>query len=110
MPGGPQGAQGAGVARSVDAESAVEGALPPARRKVPSVRGAGGGLSLGRALGASDDVAGECGGETGAGDELAGDGAPLWAELEERGNHHQAGGAIRVEEPGAACGACDWHR
>src|SRR6266478_828078 len=109
MPGGPQRAQAAGVARSVDAGAAVEAALPSAPRPMPSLRGAGGGLSLGRALGASDDVAGECGGETGAGDELAGDGAPLWTELEGRGNHHQAGGAIRVEEPGAACGACDWH-
>src|SRR5438552_1957781 len=39
---------------------------------MPSLRGAGGGLSLGRALGASDDVAGECRSETGAGVELAG--------------------------------------
>src|SRR5437899_9471750 len=75
---------------------------------MPSLRGAGGGLSLGRALGASDDVAGECGSETGAGVELAGDGAPVWAELEERGDYRQAGGAIRLEEPGAAGGACDW--
>src|SRR5712691_7681648 len=110
MPGGPQRAQGAGVARFVDAGAAVEAALPSAPRKVPALRGAGGGLSLGRALGASDDLAGECGGETGAGVELAGDGARVWAELEERGDHRQAGGAIRVEEPGAAGGACDWHR
>src|SRR5260370_2295368 len=99
MRGGPQRAQGAGVARFDDAVPAVEAALPSAPRKVPSLRGAGGRLSLGRALGASDDFAGQCGGETGEGAEVAGDGAPLWAALEERGDLHQAGGAIRVEEP-----------
>ena len=61
-------------------------------------------------IGASDVVASECGSETGAGIELVGDGAPVWAELEECGDHRPAGGAIRVEEPGAAGGACDWHR
>src|SRR6266446_9914008 len=109
MPGGPQRAQRAGVAGSVDAEAADEAALSPAPREVPALRGAGGGLSVGRALGASDDIAGECGSGAGAGVELAGDGAPVWAELEERGEYRQAGGAIRLEEPGAAGGACDWH-
>lgn len=31
------------------------------------------------------------------------------AELEERGDHCEAGGAVRVEAPRAASGTCDWH-
>src|SRR5713101_8802729 len=110
MPASPQRAQGAGVERSVDAEAAVKAALPSAPRAVSALRGAGGGLSLGGALGARDDIAGEWGSQTGAGVELAGDRSPVWAELEERGEYSQAGGAVRLETPGATGGACDWHR
>ena len=89
---GAQYAQTAGMARSVDAESAVETALPPPSGRMPPVRAAGGGLSLGGPLGASDHGAVECGGETGAGVELAGNGSPVRIELEERGDHRETGG------------------
>src|SRR5262249_28672830 len=88
---GAQRAQGAGMARSGDAEIAVETALPPPPRRMPQVRLAGGGLSLGRAVGARDYGAVECGGDTGSGGELARDGTPLRAELEERGDDCETG-------------------
>ena len=64
----------------------ILGARPPEpgrlrSRPLSSLRGAGGGLSLVRALGASDVIASECGSETGAGIELAGDGAPVWGRI-----------------------------
>src|SRR5260370_37274084 len=66
-----------GMARSVDAEIAIETALPSSSGRMPQVWSAGGGLSLGGPLGASDYGAGECGGETGAGVELAGNGSAV---------------------------------
>src|SRR2546425_11929543 len=51
MPGGPQRAQGAGVAGSVAAGEADETAVPTGPRGGGAVGGGGGGLSLGRGLG-----------------------------------------------------------
>src|SRR5262249_61770955 len=81
---GAQGGQGGGMAGSGEAEFAVETALPPPPRRMPQVRLAGGGLSLGRAVGARDYGAVECGGDTGSGDGVARNGTPLPAEPEER--------------------------
>ena len=67
-------AKAAGVEGSFHAESAVETALPPTSSRMPQVRSAGGGLSLGGAVGASDHGAVECGSDTGSGVELAGNG------------------------------------
>src|ERR1039458_4958028 len=72
LPGGAQRAKVTGMARSVDAKTTVEAALPPPSSRMPKVRRAGGGLSLGRAVGASDHGSVECGGETGSGVALAG--------------------------------------
>ena len=74
VPQGAQRAQDAGMARSVDAETAVETALPPASGRMPQVRLAGGGLSLGGAVVAGDNSAVECGSDIGSGVELAGNG------------------------------------
>src|SRR5882757_5006262 len=79
------------MARSVGAEIAIEIALPAPSGGMPQVRLAGGGLSLGRAVGAGDYGAVECGRDIGSGDELAGNCAPLRAELEERGNDCETG-------------------
>src|SRR5271166_2694870 len=98
------------MARSIDAEIAAETALPPPSRGMPEVRRAGGGLSLGGAVGAGHRGSVQCGGETGAGIELAGDGAPVRTELEKRGYDCEAGRAVRVEEPVAAARACDRDR
>ena len=38
-----------------------------------------------------------------------GDRPPVRLELEERGEHCEAGGAVRVEKPCASAGACHWH-
>ena len=94
------------MARFVHAEAAVETVLSSAAGRVPALRGAGGGFSLGRAVGPCDHGSGECGGHTGARVELAGDGAPVPTELEERGDDCEAGGGIRLATPGAAAGAC----
>src|ERR1017187_209984 len=110
LPGGAQRAKVTGMARSVDAKTTVEAALPPPSSRMPKVRRAGGGLSLGRAVGASDHGSVECGGETGWGVEWAGARPPVRLELEERGEHCEAGGAVRVEKPCASAGACHWHR
>src|SRR5260370_12285517 len=99
-----------GMARSVDAEIAIETALPSSAGRMPQVWSAGGGLSLGGPLGASDYGAGECGGETGAGVELAGNGSPVRFELEERGDHRETSGGIRSGSSSASAGACHWHR
>src|SRR5438045_2040545 len=72
------------MARSVDAEIAVETALSPSSSPMPQVWLAGGGLSLGRAVGAGDYGAVECGSDIGSGDELARDGAPLFPPRTER--------------------------
>src|ERR1017187_7738914 len=93
------------MARSIDAEIAVETALPPASRGMPEVRRAGGGLSLGGAVGAGHLGSVQCGGETGAGVELAGNGAPVRTELEKRSHDCEAGGAVRVEKPVATARA-----
>ena len=73
MPGGPQCEKGAGLARPVAAEVALETALPPPPGRVPTVRCARGGLSVGGTLGASDDGAVQCRRHLGAGTELAGE-------------------------------------
>src|SRR3989442_4632154 len=110
MPEGPQHAKEEGVAGSIDAEVAIEAALLAAPGGVPAVRVTSGGFSVGRALGTSDDGVVQYGSETGAGAELAGDGSPVWAELEERSDDCEAGGAVRVEAPDAAASTSDWHR
>jgi len=97
------------MAGSFDAEVAVDTALPPAPGPMPTVWSAGGGLSLGRTVGARDDGAVECGSQAGAGVELAGYRAPVRAELEKRGDDREAGGAVRIEAPARAAGACDRH-
>src|ERR1017187_4716793 len=94
------------MARSVDAEIAIETALPPPSNRMPQVWAAGGGLSLGGALGAGDHGAVECGGETGAGVELAGNRSPVRIELEERGDHRETGGGVWLAPSGATAGAC----
>src|SRR5882724_6983953 len=110
MPEGAQCAQAAGVARPVDAEIAVEIALLPPSSRMPEVWSAGGGLSLGGPLGPGDHGAVQCGGETGARVELAGDGSAVRIELEERGHDCEADGEVRVAKPGAAARARDWDR
>src|ERR1035441_7437395 len=108
LPGGAQRAKVTGMARSVDAKTTVEAALPPPSSRMPKVRRAGGGVSLGRAGGASAHGSVECGGETGSGVELAGDRPPVWLELEERGEHCEAGGAVRGEKQCGAAGGWRW--
>src|SRR5246127_2841580 len=98
------------MAGSVDAEIAIETALSPASGRMPQVWSAGGGLSLGGPLGASDHGAVECGGEVGAGVELAGNGSPVRIELEERGGHRETSGGIWSGSSSANAGACHWHR
>ena len=79
-------------------------------RRVECPRSAGGGLSLGGPLGASDHGAVECGGEAGAGVELAGNGSPVRIELEERGDHRETSGGIWSGSSSANAGACHRHR
>src|ERR1039457_4386213 len=76
---------------------------------MPPVRGASGRLSVGRALGSGDHISIQRGGQADAGVELAGNGTPVRAELENRGHDSEAGCAVRVEKPGAAAGPCHWH-
>src|SRR5664279_2793947 len=97
------------MARSVDAEIAVEATLQPPSGRMPPVRRAGGGLSLGGTVGASDHGAVGRGGESGGGHELAGNGPPVRLELAERGDAREAGCGVRVETPCASTGACHWH-
>ena len=94
------------MAGFVDAEAAVEAVLSSAAGRVPALRGAGGGLPLGRAVGPCDHGARECGGHAGARIELAGHGAPVPTELEERGDDCEAGCGIWSATPGASAGAC----
>jgi len=110
MPGGPRYSSRAGVARSVHAEAGLETALPSAPGGMPTMRGAGGGLSVGGAMGASDHGAVQCCGRVGAGVELARHGTPVRAELEMRGHDREAGGAVWAEAPCTAAGTCHWHR
>src|SRR5260370_37956509 len=98
-----------GMARSADAEIAIETALPSSSGRMPQVWSAGGGLSLGGPLGASDYGAGECGGETGAGAELAGNGSPVRVELEERGDHRATSGGLPSGSSTAAARDSHWH-
>src|ERR1039457_2042090 len=56
MPEGAQRASAAGMARSIDAEIAVEAALPPTASRMSEGRGGGGGLSLGGAVGAGSQM------------------------------------------------------
>src|ERR1700691_1848912 len=94
VPEGAQGAQGAGMARPIDAEIALETALPPSSCPMPPVRLAGRGLSLGGTVGAREYVAVERGSEFGSGAEVAGHGPSLRIELEERGDHREADGSV----------------
>src|SRR5271157_2984373 len=98
------------MARFVDAEIAVKAALSPTSGRMPEMRRAGRGLSLGGAVGAGHLGSVQCGGETGARVELARDGAPVRTELEKRGYDCETGGAVRVEEPVAAPSPCHWDR
>src|SRR6266700_1963331 len=97
------------MGRSVDAETAVETALPSPSSPMPQVRLAGGGLSLGGALGPRDHGAVERGSDIGSGDELAGNGASLWAQLEERGDDCETGGRLWSAPSQATTGACHRH-
>src|SRR5260370_38505857 len=91
--------KGAGLARSIDAEVAVEAALPAPSSRMPPVRRTGRRLSLGGAVGAGHHGSVQCRGETGTGVELAGDGTAVRAELEECGHDCEPGVPVRVEEP-----------
>jgi len=82
----------------------------PRRRGVPALWRAGGGFSLGRAMGTSHQGAGQCRGRAGSGVELVGRGASVRAELEERSDDSEAGRAIWLEKPCAAAYTCDWNR
>jgi hypothetical protein len=75
MLGGSRYSKRAGVARSLDAEVALETALPSAPGGVSPLRRAGGRLSVGGALGAGDHGAVQRRGCAGAGVELEGHGA-----------------------------------
>src|ERR1039457_3747462 len=110
MPEGAQRASAAGMARSIDAEIAVEAALPPTSSRMSEVRRAGGGLSLSGAVGAGHHGSVQCRGETGTGIELARDGTPVRPELEKRGHDCEAGGAVRVEKPVATARTRDRDR
>src|SRR5712672_2632915 len=105
-----QRAKTTGVARSIDAQIGVETALPPTSCRMPPVRRAGGGLSLGGAVGAGHLGSVQCCSQTGAGVELARDGTPVRTELEKRGYDCEAGGEVRVEKPVATTSACHWDR
>src|SRR5664279_1556505 len=98
------------MARSVDAEIANQTALPPPSSRMPQVRSAGGGLSLGGTLGPGDHGTVQCGGEAGPGTQLAGNGSPVRIELEERGDHRETSGGIWSGSSSASAGACHWHR
>src|SRR5205085_11479260 len=82
MFGGSRYSQRARVARSVHAEAAIETALPTAPGEVSPLRCAGGRLSMGRAVGASDRGVVQCRVRAGAGVELEGHGARIRTELE----------------------------
>src|SRR5664279_499853 len=97
------------MAGSIDAEITDEAAVPPATSRMSPVRLAGGGLSLGRTVGARDHHAFQRGSETGSGFELAGNGPSVWIELEERSDHREAGGGVWLAPSSASAGACHWH-
>src|SRR6516225_3840115 len=82
VPRGSRYSPRAGVARFVDAEAAIDLALPSAAGGMSSLWGAGGGVSVGGAVGTSDYGPVQCGSGAGAGVELARHGARVWAELE----------------------------
>src|SRR6516225_7635867 len=84
--------------------------LPAAPRELSALWCAGGRLSLGRALGASDHGAVQCRGRAGTRVELARHGARIRVELEKRGYDCEAGGAVRIEAPRPAAGARHRHR
>src|SRR5579872_3365819 len=98
------------MARSVDADASLETALPPAACGVSAVWGSGGGLPLGRAVGARDHGAFQRRGCDGEGIELAGHGAPLRAELEKRGHDCEASSGIRSAPSEAPASSRDWDR
>src|SRR5580658_3331617 len=110
VPGGAQHTKGARVARPLDAESGVEAAVPAAACEVSPLRRAGGGFSVGGALGADDQDAVERGGGAGAGLELAGHRSPVRSELEKRGDDREADRGVWIEASPAAAGACDRDR
>src|ERR1051325_11238529 len=98
------------MAGSVDADAFLETALLPATSGVSAVRGSGGGLPLGRAVGARDYGACQRRGRVGERIELAGDGAPLRAELEECRHNCEASGGIRPTPLEPPASPCDWNR
>src|SRR5260370_11512885 len=109
MPEGAQHSEGSSMARSIDAEAAAETALPPPASRMSPMRRASGGLSLGRAVGASDHGSVQCGSAARPRTELAGNGPPVRLELEERGDDCETGGAVWVETPHASARACQLH-
>ncbi len=110
MLGGSRCSETARVARSLDAEAALETALPSAPGGMSPFRSAGGRLSVGRAVGAGDHGSVQCRGRAGPGVELEGHGTRIRVELEERGHDCKAGRAVRTEASETAAGTCDWHR
>src|ERR1017187_7956639 len=94
MPQGAQNAKATGVAGLFDAEVAAEAAVPAAASGVPPVWRASRGLSLGRAVGASDHGFIQWSRATRPRIQLAGNGPPVRLELEECGNDREAGGAV----------------
>jgi hypothetical protein len=93
-----------------DADSCLETALPPAARGVSAMRGPGGGVPLGRTVGARDHGVVQRSGSVGTGVELARHGAPLRAELEERGHGGEARRRLRAAPPEASARPCNWNR
>lgn len=87
------------MARPVDEETTVGPALLPAAGGLPPVRGAGGGGSLGRAVGAGYHRAGQRRGGAGARVELAGHGGRVQDELEERGGDRKTCRQVRPAKP-----------
>ena len=87
---------GARVEGSVDAADALESAFSTVAGEVSTLRGAGRELSLGRAMGASDPGAGECGSPLGPRVELARYRTAVRVELEDGGRDRKAGGGLWV--------------
>src|ERR1039457_7203383 len=111
LPEGPRrDEEGARVAGSVHAGSAVGVALPSAASELSALWRPGGGLSVGRTLGASQHGIGPRGGQPGSGGELANHSTAVRPELEECGHDCEASGAIRAEASSAAAGPQDWNR
>ena len=84
------------MAGPVDAADALESALSTVAGEMSTVWGADGKLSLGRAMGASDPGAGECGSPLGPRVELARYRTAVRVELEDGGRDREAGSPLWV--------------